>query len=241
MKFCRSRSYRTRSAIKVKKKRFSIIVDSVRPETRVLDLGCGDGQLLSLLVTEKQSRGFGVDIDRDNIIRAIDRGHDVFQGDLDEGLSIIPDKSYDYAILSSTLQVIKKPQVVLHEMLRVAEEGIVTFPNFGNWYNRLAVALGGRMPRQGVLPYEWYETPNIHLSTLKDFVELCRQEGIDILEKVCIPGERVMDKFFVSLRRCNLGAERVLVRLAYQKPGLSSHVKCRFFKGNVGGDTAEEP
>jgi len=212
------------------KERLSIIVNSVRPETRVLDLGCGNGELLSLLLAKKQTLGFGADIDLDNVIQVIDRGHDVFQGDLDEGLSIIPDKSYDYAILSSTLQVVKKPQVVLREMLRVANQGIVTFPNFGNWRNRLALALSGRMPGSDMLPCQWYDTPNIHLCTLKDFVELCRQENIHILDMICIPGKQVLDKLFVSLKLCNLGAERVLVRLAYHDSDSIASTNCRCFK-----------
>lgn len=204
-----------------------LICEMVKLETRVLDLGCGSGDLLSLLKAEKRTSGFGVDIDLDNLIQAIDKGHDVFQGDLDKGLSIIPDKSYDYAILSSTLQVVKKPRAVLREMTRVAQEGIVTFPNFGNWHNRLTLGLRGRMPKSDTLHHEWYDTPNIHLTTLQDFVELCRQEGIDILDMICIPGKRELDKFLISLKFYNLGAARVLVRIARQKPGSVTSANCR--------------
>lgn len=204
-----------------------LIREMVTAKSRVLDLGCGNGELLSLLKREKRTSGFGVDIDLDNVVQTIDKGHDVFQGDLDDGLAIIPDGSYDYAILSSTLQEIKKPRAVLHEMLRVAGEGIVAFPNFGNWRNRLSLGFRGRMPKSETLPHEWYDTPNIHLTTCRDFIELCRQEGIDILDMVCIPGASALDKLLVSLKFCNLGAERVLVRIARRESGSVSSANCR--------------
>ncbi|MCK5850347.1 MAG: homoserine O-acetyltransferase, partial [Kiritimatiellae bacterium] len=192
------------------------ICEMVIAKTRVLDLGCGNGDLLTLWKTEKQTSGFGVDINLHNLIQATDKGHDVFQGDLDAGLSIIPDASYGYALFSSTMQQVMKPNAVLHEMLRVAKQGIVTFPNFGNWRNRLMLTLTGRMPKSKALPYEWYETPNIHMSTLKDFVELCRQEDFTILEICCIPGESMIDKLLISLGFCNLGAERIVMRISAQ-------------------------
>jgi len=210
--------------------RFSIIVDSVRPNTRVLDLGCGDGELLSLLLAKKQTAGFGVDIDLDNVIQAIDRGHDVFQGDLDKGLAAIPDQSYDYAILSSTLQEVRNPRSVLLEMVRVAREGIIMFPNFGNWRNRVALGFGGCMPKSDALPHEWYETPNIHLATRNDVVNLCRRAGINILDMVCMPGDHALDRLLVSLKFCNLGAERVLARIARPKQGIVATGNCRAAK-----------
>ena len=198
-------------------KRFGIIADSVEPGARILDLGCGNGDLLTLLAEKKQASGLGVDIDLDNLVRAIDAGHDVFQGDLDEGLSAIPDGSYDYAILSSTLQEVHKPKEVLREMLRVARQGIVAFPNFANWRNRLSLVFRGRMPKSDALPHEWYDTPNIHLTTRNDFVQLCRREGIEILDMVCIPGSCPLGRLLVMAKWCNLGAERVVARIA--RPG----------------------
>lgn len=199
--------------------RYRLVVESVRDGARVLDLCCGNGELLSQLRQKKGTVGLGVDIDLRNVIEVIDKGHDVFQADLDDGLSIIPDGFYDYAILSSALQEVKRPRDVLREMVRVARECIITFPNFGNWRNRLVLGLVGRMPKSSILPHEWYDTPNIHLTTLKDFIMLCNREGIEVLDTVCIPGDVILDKVFIKLGLCNLGAERVLVRVTRRSSG----------------------
>jgi homoserine O-acetyltransferase len=190
----------------------------VRRGTRVLDLGCGDGRLLSVLAAERGTTGLGMDIELGNVIEVINRGHDVLQYDLDEGLPTIADDTYDFAILSSALQEVRRPRVVLHEMVRVAREGIVTFPNFAHWRNRLQVVLKGRMPKSSALPFEWYETPNIHLATRNDFVTFCRREGIRILEMVCLP-VLPLDRLLVRMRRCNLGAQWVVARIARGGPG----------------------
>jgi methionine biosynthesis protein MetW len=190
----------------------------IKPGTRVLDLGCGKGELLSELSRRCQATGVGVDITIESVIDVIDRGHNIFQGDIDAGLAMIPDGAYDYAILSETLQEVRKPRFVLREMLRVAKEGIVSFPNFGKWYHRLQLLLCGRMPKGGALPFEWYDTPNIHLFTLKDFVEVCREEGIRILDVVCVPAGAV-SKALVGMGLCNLGADCVLVKVARCEPG----------------------
>ncbi len=209
------------------KTKFRMIVDAVQPKSRILDLGCGEGDLLSLLLTAKQTVGFGVDIDLNNVIRTIDKGHDVFRGDLDEGLSIIADDSYDYAILSSTLQEVRNPKSVLGEMVRVAREGIIVFPNFGNWRNRVTLGFKGRMPKSDALPHEWYETPNIHLATKADIVDLFDKADLDVLDMVCLPGNNVLDRLFVSLKRCNLGAEYIFTRVASRKSGVGVQNTCR--------------
>jgi homoserine O-acetyltransferase len=210
-----------------KAKSFNLILETVAKGSRVIDLGCGNGTLLSLLKEEKEVRGFGVDIDVNRVITSMDKGHNVLQMDLDEGLSRIPDGMYDYAILGSTLQVVRKPRTVLREMMRVAREGIITFPNFGTWSNRVTLALRGCMPKSDTLPHEWYDTPNIHLTTLKDFIELCCLEDIRIVDVACLPGDRFLNKLLVSMNLCNLGAEKVFVRVTGEGTVGQSAPSCR--------------
>jgi methionine biosynthesis protein MetW len=126
---------------------------------------------------------------------------------------MIPDQSYDYVILSQTLQVVRKPRVVLHEMLRIAREGLVSFPNFANWINRARLGLTGRMPKSDALPFEWYNTPNIHLATLRDFLALCRQDHIRITSLIPL-AENPVSCIIRKAGFWNLGAERVLVKIA---------------------------
>ncbi|MGQ9662251.1 MAG: homoserine O-acetyltransferase MetX [Kiritimatiellia bacterium] len=192
------------------------ILEMIPRGARVLDLGCGDGELLSLLARERGTTGFGVDIELRNVIEVIDGGHDVFQADIDSGLSMIPDQTYDFAILSETLPVIRKPRAVLHEMLRVAREGIVTFPNFGNICHRVRLFFAGRIPRDRILPFEWYDSPQIHLFTMRDFLSLCREDGIGIREVICL-ADRLLDRLFLYCGLCNIGAQRVIVRITRDK------------------------
>ncbi len=208
----------TRPSPAGREREFDIIASMLRPGAHVLDLGCGNGELLSLLAERCGARGLGVEIDLAHLIDVIDRGHDVVQADIDAGLAMLPDKSYDYAILSETLQVVHKPRLVLREMLRTADQGIVSFPNFGRWAHRLRLLARGRMPKGGALPYEWYDTPNIHLFTLRDFFEVCRAEGIRILETACVP-EGAVSTLLVRLGWCNLGADRVIARIAREAKG----------------------
>ncbi|NQT93138.1 MAG: homoserine O-acetyltransferase [Lentisphaerae bacterium] len=201
------------------------LLEMFRPGSRVLDLGCGNGALLTMLSERRSATGSGVDIDIDHVIDVIDRGHDVFQADVDAGLAAIPDGAYDYAVLSETLQVVRRPRFVLQEMLRVAREGIVSFPNFGKWSHRLRLCLKGLMPKGGSLPFEWFDTPNIHLFTRNDFVDLCRRDGIRIVDMVCVPDNR-LDRLLIAGRHCNLGADRVLARIT-RDPEESSGSGCR--------------
>ncbi len=151
----------------------------------VLDLGCGDGTLLKMLVDEKQVQATGIDIAGPELTKALGKGLSVLQADLDMGLLDYKSRSFDYVVLSHTLQVLKKPALVINEMLRVGKNAIVTFPNFGHWSIRLALLFTGRMPKSRVLPYEWFNTPNIHLLTMKDFRKFCRKRGIRTIKAEC--------------------------------------------------------
>ena len=158
------------------------IAEWIQAGSRVLDLGCGDGALLSHLQRERAVTGYGIEIDPANIIRCLDAGVNVIQSDLDGGLSDFGDASFDYVIMTETLQAMRYPHRVLREMLRVGRQGIVTIPNFGHWRCRLQIALG-RMPVTEHLPHTWYNTPNIHMCTIRDFESLCVGEGVEVLDR----------------------------------------------------------
>jgi methionine biosynthesis protein MetW len=162
---------------------FRKIITLVAPGSRVLDLGCGDGQLLELLAKTKQVQGYGIEIDSEAVAACVRHGISVFQGNIDAGLAGISDRTYDYVILSQTLQQVRKPQYVLSEMLRVGRRAIVTFPNFANWKSRLQI-LFGKAPSTRSLPYQWYDTPNIRVITIADFKAMCAKEGIRIAAEI---------------------------------------------------------
>lgn len=156
------------------------VSELVATGARVLDLGCGDGDLLRLLVDRKQVIARGVEISEDGVRQCVAKGLAVEHGDLDEGLNHYPDCSFDYVILSQTLQTVHRPELVLREMLRVGRVGIVSFPNFGYWRIRWQLLANGRMPKSDYLPYEWFDTPNIHLLTVSDFHHFCAENAISI-------------------------------------------------------------
>lgn len=162
----------------------------IKPRSTVLDLGCGDGELMDILVAERDATVRGVEISEEGVYHCIARGLSVHHGDLDEGLGDYPDNSFDYVILSQTLQAVKRPRMVLIEMLRVGRLGIVTFPNFAYWRVRLDLLFNGRMPKTKDLPYEWHNTPNIHLTTINDFLRLCEAEDIAVKKTIYLAGNR---------------------------------------------------
>ncbi|MEQ1775065.1 MAG: methionine biosynthesis protein MetW [Burkholderiales bacterium] len=170
------------NGISIDRADFAAIAHWVKPGTRVLDLGCGDGALFKYLARERDISGYGVEIDDANVLACVKNGVHVVQRNLERGLSEFEDQSFDYVILSQTLQAMRNGERIIREMLRVGREGIVTFPNFGYWRNRMHV-LRGRMPVSENLPYQWFDTPNIHLCTLDDFERFCGERNIRILER----------------------------------------------------------
>ena len=163
-----------------------IISKWIKPGSRVLDLGCGDGALLKHLQETRQVSGYGLEFNDDNVTRCIRAGINVIHTDLDAGLSDFQTNSFDYIIMTQTLQAVHYPDHLLEEMLRTGRQGIVTFPNFAHWYNRLQLALGGKMPMSRNLPNPWYNTPNIHLCTVKDFEKLCAERNIRVLQRTMV-------------------------------------------------------
>jgi len=166
-----------------------LIADWITPSSRVLDLGCGDGTLLAHLGSAKQVQGYGVEIDVDNVVRCIEAGVNVVQADLEAGLAEFDDHAFDHVVLSQTIQAMHHTEAILNEILRVGREAIVTFPNFGYWQNRWQI-LQGHMPVSDTIPYQWYDTPNIHWCMLGDFEQLCAKNRIRVVERVVMDGER---------------------------------------------------
>jgi methionine biosynthesis protein MetW len=182
------------------------IAEWVAPGARVLDLGCGDGALLRYLWDARQAPGYGVEIEDQSVIACVANDVNVLQVDLESGLSLFADGSFDCVILSQTLQAMRHTEGILREMLRVGREAIVSFPNFGHWSARLQIALG-RMPVSATLPYAWYETPNVHHCTVTDFEDLCRRIGIRIRERLVLHEGRpvtLMPNFLgsIAVYRC---------------------------------------
>lgn len=164
---------------------FALISQWVKPNAKVLDLGCGDGELLTHLHHQHDIRGYGIEKDDANWLTAMENGVDVLQMDLESGLSGFEDQSFDTVILSQTLQAMHNTEGIVKEMLRVGHEAIVTFPNFGYWRNRFQIVFG-KMPVSKTLPYQWYDTPNVHLCTIHDFDEFCSNHNIAIIERKVI-------------------------------------------------------
>ncbi|MGA1071984.1 MAG: methionine biosynthesis protein MetW [Pseudohongiellaceae bacterium] len=163
-----------------------IIQRWIEPDSRVLDLGCGDGSLLANLKQTKGVKGTGLEIDGDKIQSCVERGINVIEQNLDAGLWNFQSDSFDTVLLAQTLQALSHPDQLIDEMLRVGRRGIVTFPNFGNWKSRLYLSSKGRMPVSKFMPHAWYDTPNIHFCTVRDFDALCEEKNIRILERTVV-------------------------------------------------------
>lgn len=188
---------------------YSIITDIVDAGAKVLDLGCGDGTLLAKLVKDKKVKGLGVEINQELVISSLEKGLSVIQGDIDEGLKEFQNQEFDWVILNQTLQSTEKPDFVIDEMLRVGKKAVVSFPNFAYWKVRFYLFFTGNMPKSKILPFEWYDTPNIHLLTMNDFYEFCKKRDIKILKSIYMTRAKVRKNVFIR-SWSNFFAEEVI-------------------------------
>ena len=167
---------------------FDVVTAWVPHGASVLDLGCGDGELLARLLRERGIKGYGVEIDDAGVLACLARGLNVLQANIEGGLNLFGDAAFDVVILSQTLQATRHTEALVREVLRVGKSAIVTLPNFGHWSVRWQLGIGGRMPVSKRLPYQWYDTPNVHFSTIKDFVVFCVEKGIEVERRAALAG-----------------------------------------------------
>jgi methionine biosynthesis protein MetW len=166
-----------------------IIDEWIEPNIRVLDLACGPGELLHHLINHKKISGYGLEIGADDLNTCIQNGIPVLEQNIDEGLQNFEDQSFDLVLMTHALQQFRRPDLLIDEMLRIGKECIITFPNFGHWRSRLHLALKGRMPVSEFMPYNWYDTPNIHFFTFQDFERLCQEKNIKVLRWAAVDGQ----------------------------------------------------
>ncbi len=190
-----------------------LIADMIEPHSRVLDIGCGDGSLLDYLVNFRNVDGRGIELSTEGVNASISVGLPVIQGDADRDLKDYPDDVFDYAVLSQTLQAMVQPKVVLGHLLRISKRAIVSFPNFAHWKARLSLGLFGRMPVSNSLPHNWYETPNIHLCTIRDFVALCGELDIEIESQKIFSTQGKIRQVSTSLISDNIFGEHAMFLL----------------------------
>lgn len=202
----------TTTTIKAPRKDHLIIQGMIEPRARVLDIGCGDGALLELLRETKDIDGRGIEISQKNVNQTVAKGLSVIQGDADSDLTNYPKGSFDYAILSLTIQATKNPRTVLEELLRISDRAIVSFPNFGHWLIRWQIGAYGRMPVTDKLPEQWYNTPNIHFCTIKDFVSLCKTINARVEKSIAITSHgRILDEKAPLFVKNLLGREAIFI------------------------------
>jgi methionine biosynthesis protein MetW len=190
-----------------------LIADMIEAKTRVLDIGSGDGTLIGHLYRERGCDARGIELNMELVTRSVAHGLPVVHGDADHDLAYYPDHSFDYVVLQRTLQAVERPREVLRQMLRIGRYAIVSFPNFGHWQLRLRLLLGGRMPMTAVWHTPWYETPNIHPCTIRDFLELCRQDGYIVEKWLAVDEDGERAPWRRSIRLANLFGEQALFLL----------------------------
>ena len=189
------------------KQEFKIISDLIEKNTRVLDVGCGDGILMEYLKYNKEIDIRGIEISKDNVQKCLSKGLTVIEGDAEKDLLQFPDGSFDFVILSQTLQAFLNPEIVINELLRVGKKAIVTIPNFGFWKVRLHLLIKGTMPITKNLPDEWYNTPNLHMCTIKDFYNFCENRKIKLDKSLALHNEKISSINKLNLNIKNLSAE----------------------------------
>jgi len=189
------------------KNEFKIIANLLPPQSRVLDVGCGDGTLIEALIKEKNIDARGIELGEDKVKECISKGLSVIEGDAETELSQFPDKAFDFVILSQTLQAFYQPENVLAQLLRIGERVIISIPNFGYWQIRASLLFFGKMPVTKSLPYTWYNTPNLHMCSIKDFYQFCEKKKIKIDKVVGINGEKISSIYRINLEIKNLLSE----------------------------------
>ena len=189
------------------KQEFKIIADLIKKRTKVLDVGCGDGTLMEFLKNNKEINIRGIEISKNNAQKCIKKGLTVIEGDAEKDLAQFPNNSFDFVILSQTLQAFLNPEIIISELLRVGKKAIVTIPNFGFWKVRLHLLVKGTMPITKNLPDEWYNTPNLHMCTIKDFYNFCHNREIKIDESLALHNEKTSSINNINLNIKNLSAE----------------------------------
>ncbi|MBT3905562.1 MAG: methionine biosynthesis protein MetW [Rhodospirillaceae bacterium] len=207
----------TRKQLGIIRPDLQVIADMINPDTRLLDVGCGDGALLDHLANFKQVDGRGIELSTEGVNACVSAGLSVIQGDAETDLKDYPDQAFDYVVLSQTLQAMAAPKEVLADMLRIGERAIVSFPNFAYWRLRWQILTRGRMPVSRTIAFQWYDTPNIHFCTIKDFVILCDEMGITIERSIALDRNGAKRRVRSAMFFANLFGEQAVFLLSKQK------------------------